>query len=674
MRPNRVLASANLWLLLAAAAASLSCSAAGQTQASCQASCEELQALPLWQWSEERSESEVYTFPWGARYAYQPLDYVALSKEVCTCLEQSQGGVPRAWYCELGFPNSWNNPTKPYLASAQTVVPSWLDAAISCCCRQCCCVQLAGPPPPPMPPPAASLSCGTVHSLSWTGSPTASWVGGQRAPLGSAVWLARPNANGWGQSHPSIHCSLARRRPHLLHPAGFNHPQLVRYAAAGGPAQLAYLDGLLDHAEALGLRVIRTWAHFEGAGGAAGASERGRSSPRRHWPFVHTAQRSTAQRSTAQRSAALHSAALHSAAQHRAAWCKTAQRAPTSTKPCAGYDVRQPGGSSDLFGWISLQQEPGKYNETTFQVGWCRVGGVGAEWARLECGGAGWGQSGPGRVGHSAGWPSECVIVPWGMHLSAASAAAAAPGCWAALCWSPCRCRCRCPSPCRRGWCCWPPPHCLFRCSPLQALDYVLHEASLRGMRVILSLSDFYGAFGRGQAGFEPYLQVGRLHCAASDVARLAASCQPRCKLRSPAAVLLPMTVPARLSRHAGLHWCATAVQWAAGSLNISDSSILDFYTDPRVRLLFKANLCRMANRQGAACLPACPHGCVAAGRLQAAPAPEQFPNPPWLRWGACRAAPVVSPSGLACARLPLRPPSNPLLQGEQHQRGALPG
>jgi hypothetical protein len=50
-----------------------------------------------------------------------------------------------------------------------------------------------------------------------------------------------------------------------------------------------------------------------------------------------------------------------------------------------------------------------------------------------------------------------------------------------------------------------------------QALDYVLHEASQRGMRVILSLSDFYGAFGRGQAGFEPYLQVlrcGALACA----------------------------------------------------------------------------------------------------------------------------------------------------------------
>jgi hypothetical protein len=51
---------------------------------------------------------------------------------------------------------------------------------------------------------------------------------------------------------------------------------------------------------------------------------------------------------------------------------------------------------------------------------------------------------------------------------------------------------------------------CLSRCSPAQALDYVLHEASQRGMRVILSLSDFYGAFGMGQAGFEPYLQVRR--------------------------------------------------------------------------------------------------------------------------------------------------------------------
>lgn len=87
-RHHRALASAILWLVLTAAAAS---GAAGQTQASCQASCEELQPLTLLQWSEERSEAEVYTFPWGARYAYQPLDYVALSKEVCACIQQPQG-------------------------------------------------------------------------------------------------------------------------------------------------------------------------------------------------------------------------------------------------------------------------------------------------------------------------------------------------------------------------------------------------------------------------------------------------------------------------------------------------------------------------------------------------------------------------------------------------------
>ena len=64
-------------------------------------------------------------------------------------------------------------------------------------------------------------------------------------------------------------CSPHQPRPR---PAGFNHPQLVRYAAAAGPAQLAYLDGLLDQAEALRLRVLRTWAHFEGGwlGGWAG--------------------------------------------------------------------------------------------------------------------------------------------------------------------------------------------------------------------------------------------------------------------------------------------------------------------------------------------------------------------------------------------------------------------
>lgn len=38
-------------------------------------------------------------------------------------------------------------------------------------------------------------------------------------------------------------------------------------------------------------------------------------------------------------------------------------------------------------------------------------------------------------------------------------------------------------------------------------------------------------------------------------------------------------------------------VQWMKGSLNISDMSVLDFYRDPRARLLFKANACRMVNR-----------------------------------------------------------------------------
>lgn len=38
-------------------------------------------------------------------------------------------------------------------------------------------------------------------------------------------------------------------------------------------------------------------------------------------------------------------------------------------------------------------------------------------------------------------------------------------------------------------------------------------------------------------------------------------------------------------------------MQWVKGSLNISDMSVLDFYRDPRPRLLFKANACRMVNR-----------------------------------------------------------------------------
>ena len=44
---------------------------------------------------------------------------------------------------------------------------------------------------------------------------------------------------------------------------------------------------------------------------------------------------------------------------------------------------------------------------------------------------------------------------------------------------------------------------------------------------------------------------------------------------------------------------CWSQVQWVKGSLNISDTTVLDFYRDPRVRLLFKANICRMVNRHG---------------------------------------------------------------------------
>lgn len=58
----------------------------------------------------------------------------------------------------------------------------------------------------------------------------------------------------------------------------------------------------------------------------------------------------------------------------------------------------------------------------------------------------------------------------------------------------------------------------------LQALDRVLVEASQRGIYVILSLTDFYGAFGSAQSGFEPYLQVGR-----GPVSMLPCSCRLAC-------------------------------------------------------------------------------------------------------------------------------------------------
>lgn len=75
-------------LLLQAAARATA--GAGQE---CAATCAELQAQPLYEWSAGRAAAEAYQLPWNATYAFQPLDFVALSKEVCACLEGAgQGG------------------------------------------------------------------------------------------------------------------------------------------------------------------------------------------------------------------------------------------------------------------------------------------------------------------------------------------------------------------------------------------------------------------------------------------------------------------------------------------------------------------------------------------------------------------------------------------------------
>lgn len=42
---------------------------------------------------------------------------------------------------------------------------------------------------------------------------------------------------------------------------------------------------------------------------------------------------------------------------------------PSPSPPGTGYDVRAPDAGGDPFPWISLQMEPGLYNETTFRVG-----------------------------------------------------------------------------------------------------------------------------------------------------------------------------------------------------------------------------------------------------------------------------------------------------------------
>ncbi|KAL4437355.1 hypothetical protein ABPG75_004494 [Micractinium tetrahymenae] len=242
MQPSR--SSLGL-LLVAAVAAACVLPATGQPQPAgssqaCSSHCDQLHALPLAQWSELRSQPQLYEFPWQAGYAFQPLDYVALAEEVCACLAQAGGSAAAG--------------------------------------------GSGGPPPQ-----SAFVS-----------------TNGTQFEVDGAPFRFM----------------------------GFNHPQLVRYAAGDDPGRLQYLTDLLDRAAELGLRVVRTWAHFE------------------------------------------------------------------------GYDPREPGGTGE-FSWLSLQMEPGRYNETTWQ-----------------------------------------------------------------------------------------------------ALDRVLYEASQRGMYVILSLSDFYGTFGTGQSGFEPYLQA----------------------------------------------------------------------------------------------------------------------------------------------------------------------
>ncbi len=85
--------SSRLLIVLVAALAACSspstCTAAAAAPAAtdgCSATCMDLQAQPLRQWSAERSEATVYTLPWDASYAFHPLDYVALAKEVCACL------------------------------------------------------------------------------------------------------------------------------------------------------------------------------------------------------------------------------------------------------------------------------------------------------------------------------------------------------------------------------------------------------------------------------------------------------------------------------------------------------------------------------------------------------------------------------------------------------------
>ncbi|KAI7838614.1 hypothetical protein COHA_007621 [Chlorella ohadii] len=77
----------------------------------------------------------------------------------------------------------------------------------------------------------------------------------------------------------------------------------------------------------------------------------------------------------------------------------------------------------------------------------------------------------------------------------------------------------------------------------LQALDHILDLAQQNGVKLVLTLADYHARFGSGPAGVEPFMQ------------------------------------------------------WVHMSLNLSDVSVSDFYSDERVKLLYRLNLCQLANR-----------------------------------------------------------------------------
>ena len=123
--------------------------------------------------------------------------------------------------------------------------------------------------------------------------------------------------------------------------------------------------------------------------------------------------------------------------------------------PAAGYDLRAPDAGGDPFPFISLQMEPGRYNETTFQAG-PAVPAV-----------------------------PQCLLCPLqqrsGKQLVRKFVWQVGAG----------------PSPAlilMRA-------HC---CPALQALDRLLVLAREMGLRLILSLADATGALGTGKSGIEP--------------------------------------------------------------------------------------------------------------------------------------------------------------------------